>query len=431
MKFLNRAGLAPSPETVASTVATLGRRCVEEAMDTFLWNPAGLAYDNFHLTTSIFVEQKPGAPQKVQTGTFGILYKLFNARFEDMKMGPIRERFMKSDGLSLVDTMPTNDQLTAVYHHFLIHIIRVLPKYVSGFQTQYDEKHPLLQHSPRRQLPYDHKTEFFPLMLSQTAEDTVSSNLRLHEEFFKTQLGLNAEQLSVFAHPEIHDLLTISRIRSAQLHRRKEKSAWERRETFQLGIGLFHLCMNLIWALLHVYRGEVKQHGSLSFFFSILEKKRLGNEKPDYHTLLTSLMQILDGLLLYAWKRECGHRSLPEFANQKPSPDTLLTMAKNILSKYQVHTPSPTNDANSTDSDSSTETTPDTDTIFHNTCKLIRDLLYVSELVSAISDGDIGRVEDLFPSLTRIFRGAGSNNYSLEILHFIHSVKKVWTPAFA
>jgi hypothetical protein len=62
---------------------------------------------------------------------------------------------------------------------------------------------------------------------------------------------------------------------------------------------------------------------------------------------------------------------------------------------------------------------------------LVRDLIYVMELVDAISCGDFGHIEDILPDLACIFRGAGSNNYSTEILHFLHNIKEVWTPEFA
>ncbi|KIK37999.1 hypothetical protein CY34DRAFT_37560, partial [Suillus luteus UH-Slu-Lm8-n1] len=71
------------------------------------------------------------------------------------------------------------------------------------------------------------------------------------------------------------------------------------------------------------------------------------------------------------------------------------------------------------------------DTAHHNLQLLTRDLLYVLELTSAISSGDWGRIEDILGTLTMIFRGAGSNNYCSEILHFIFNLKKIWTPEFA
>ena len=74
---------------------------------------------------------------------------------------------------------------------------------------------------------------------------------------------------------------------------------------------------------------------------------------------------------------------------------------------------------------------PDQDRAHQNTRLLTRDLLVLAELVRAISDGDIGRVEDFFPQLAMMFRGAGSNNYCTEILHFILNLKYVWTPEFA
>jgi hypothetical protein len=59
------------------------------------------------------------------------------------------------------------------------------------------------------------------------------------------------------------------------------------------------------------------------------------------------------------------------------------------------------------------------------------DLLYVAKLVDAMATGDFGRIKDILLSLTCMFQGTGSNNYSMEILHLISNVKKVWTPAFA
>ena len=74
---------------------------------------------------------------------------------------------------------------------------------------------------------------------------------------------------------------------------------------------------------------------------------------------------------------------------------------------------------------------PAKDQAYQNLRLLTRDLLYVDELICAISEGDIGRIEDFFPHLTMMFRGAGSNNYCMEILHFILSLKYIWTPKFA
>ncbi|KAJ7128608.1 hypothetical protein C8R44DRAFT_616068 [Mycena epipterygia] len=49
------------------------------------------------------------------------------------------------------------------------------------------------------------------------------------------------------------------------------------------------------------------------------------------------------------------------------------------------------------------------------------------QVTRAISEGDFGRVEDILTTLGMMFRRAGSKNYSMEIMHFTHNMKKVWT----
>jgi hypothetical protein len=104
---------------------------------------------------------------------------------------------------------------------------------------------------------------------------------------------------------------------------------------WQLGFGLFHLCLNLIWALLLVHRGTISQTGSLTFFFAVLEKTRLGEKHPDYHTLLAALTQILHGIILNAWRVECDQPSLAAFAKSEPTDQELFMFAQKSLTVTQ------------------------------------------------------------------------------------------------
>ncbi|EPQ53880.1 hypothetical protein GLOTRDRAFT_43985, partial [Gloeophyllum trabeum ATCC 11539] len=71
------------------------------------------------------------------------------------------------------------------------------------------------------------------------------------------------------------------------------------------------------------------------------------------------------------------------------------------------------------------------DIIRENTRLLFRDLLLVLELDTSTSAGDWGRIEDVLGTFACAFRGAGSNKYANEILHFLHGLKVIWTPQFA
>ncbi|KAI9462571.1 hypothetical protein HD554DRAFT_2027551 [Boletus coccyginus] len=70
------------------------------------------------------------------------------------------------------------------------------------------------------------------------------------------------------------------------------------------------------------------------------------------------------------------------------------------------------------------------DQAHRNLTLLTHELLYVLELTEAIPSGDFSQIEDILGSLAMIFHGAGSNNYSSEILHRIYNVKNIWTLEF-
>ena len=458
---LHKCGLSISYSSVLNAISSLATQCVELAVDIGSRNHV-FCYDNVNLSTSIFVEQRGTfSPAKVTSGTFAVLYKVRNGDPEHMRLAPIIERFKNVKGLKFnQDLQPTVTQFKSFFAQLKVIVARILTKYVKGFDSEPYSKDPHLQHKPRRPIPNGYITEQFPLRATTIEEATVLGNLLFHDDIYITQLKRSADELSEYAIPSINDQLTNARIRSGQTLRARDVNAWERREVFQLGFGLFHLCLNLVWALLHVHRGSLAEPGSLTYYFSLLEKTRLGGEHPDYHTLLAALTQILDGLIINAWRMECKFKTLSEFAATRPSPDDLLIMAGTIIQRYA--TPMQKCDKTTEDSededeaDSDTQSTarssartrqkpavpppvvaidtvpnPDQDPAHQNTRLLTRDLLVLAELIRAISDGDIGRVEDFLPQLAMMFRGAGSNNYCTEILHFILNLKYVWTPEFA
>ncbi|KAF8264453.1 hypothetical protein EI94DRAFT_1772666 [Lactarius quietus] len=345
---LHRTCLTISYASIATMVQALADRSIERAKAASLI-PHALAYDNINISSSIFVEQGPNAMSKVQSGTFAVIYELFNARLEDMDIKPLVENFRRSSPLVLSDLRMTPQARQSYISQTAVMIIRILAK---------------LAHPTRRPLPTGRKTVFHPLRASTIEEASVDGNLLVHDDVYLVQLN--------------------------------HLTYWERREIFQLGFGGFHLTMNLLWCILETHRGTLNQTGSLMHFFAILEKARLGGEHPDYHTLLAALTQILNGLILDAWRSECGYSSFNAFAGANPTPDDLLACAHQIIEKYASPEP---------------------------VCKPVkskappRESGSRVELVDAIATGDFGRVEDILPALACMFQGSGSNNYSMEILH--------------
>ncbi|KAJ7882756.1 hypothetical protein B0H14DRAFT_2565150 [Mycena olivaceomarginata] len=382
--------------------------CARQAIDALYRCGLSVAYDSvLNLVESLGEHCNTNArgaagPAKVTSGPFAVLYGLRNAKWEHMLIAPIMKRYRASTGLQFNrDIRPDLDHLRTFHDQLVVHIIDRLFAYNEGFERV--AKQPSLKHRTIRAIPVGWKTPQFRLALPRPKKQQHVEICCFTMSFISTSSGL-----------------TNSRIRSAQVLRSKDVNAWERREIFQLGFGLFHLCLNLVWAVLHTHRGSVNELGSLTYFFTLMEKTRLGNDQPDYHSLLAALTQVLDGLLL----NDCGS------VESNPSLETLRDIASCIVNDYStpMNTSSHTaeessSDSESEESESSSEAgncstpkastpqsmDPEDDPAHHNIRLLTRDLLMVAVLVRAISDGDIGRVEVLLSHLAFMFRGSGCN----------------------
>ena len=236
------------------------------------------------------------------------------------------ENLKKAKPLKMQDLRASVAAATSYLEQTTVNISKILLKYVSELSDLRSD--PLFQNKPRRQLPPGEKTRCYPVCASTIEEASITGNIHIHNEVYIHQLKRDPQELNDYAIPCLNDQLTNSRIRSVQALRTKDLSPWERHEIFMLAFGTFHLLMNLIWVLLNVHCGTISGQGSLAYYFNILEKVRLASEKPDFHTLLTALTQILEGLIFNAWREECGQPSLSDFAKTDPKPEDIISIAR-------------------------------------------------------------------------------------------------------
>lgn len=274
---LFRYGLSVAYDSVLNLVKSLGDHCNTNAVRVVATDPTGIGYDNINISTSIFVEQRGAAgPAKVTSGTFAVLYGLRNAKWEHMLIAPIMKRYRASTGLQFNrDIRPTLDHLRTFQDQLVVHIIDCLFAYNEGFERVANE--PSLKHRTIRAIPVGWKTPQIPTRASTTEEATTRGNLLFHDELYIDRLRRTPELMSKYAIPSFHDQLTNSRIRSAQVLRSKDVNAWERREVFQLFFGLFHLCLNLVWAVLHTHSSRQRERvGKPDLFFYTHGKDTVG-----------------------------------------------------------------------------------------------------------------------------------------------------------
>ncbi|KAF9066809.1 hypothetical protein BDP27DRAFT_1226836, partial [Rhodocollybia butyracea] len=388
MEIMGSASLSVSSPTVLKIIKTVADQAVTLASKVS-YGPHMFTYDNIDLSNPEHVEQTKEAISKVRSGTFPLLYKLSCVlKREHMLLEPIVENMRKAIPLQIYDVWPTRAQLAAYKHQSITNVIHALGRRLPQFE--YVLSDPELQHKPRRPLPSDLRTEFFPLRTTTFEEKSIIGNLQNQDDAYIRQICI--------------------------ISRQGDMNSWLRRLVFALGIAIFHMLMNLIWGLRTKHYGSTTAPGSLVYFFILLEKKRLANDKPDFHALSSALLQILDGILLSGWIRECGYTSFTEFAESTPNAAKLRDIASQSLEEI--------------DSPEKPEVTSD-DNCHRNIRLLARDLLVVAEITAAVPQGDFGRIEDLLPDLAAMFRSAGSNKYATEIITLLHNLKYVWTPEFA
>ncbi|KAJ2936191.1 hypothetical protein H1R20_g904, partial [Candolleomyces eurysporus] len=460
---IHRCGLSMCYTSVLTVVKVLGDHSMKAAR-MIAKVPRILGYDNINLSTSIFVEQRGSAtPAKVSSGTFAILYPIPGADPKDFEIQPIIANFCTLGPEALkfernIRPSPTHAQI--VQSNFIICIVHVLIQYNKSLHHHYYK--PEFQPIVRRQTALEpHSTQQYPTEVLMNEEASAEGNILFQDELYTDKLQRTSEEMSGTAIGCVGDQLTNSCNRTIKEYRAQDVNSWENRDVIQPGMGNFHLNLNFSWMVLHTHHGSLNQTSSLTYFFKVIDKTRLGGENPDYHTLTVVFTQIFDGVILSYWCLVCG--DLDKYLKSSPSQDDMFAKAQQILFKHLTPLPeSPASQLNGLMKASLLETheavdskpkdskskksppvtlplkipagpdaAPSADIVNRNLCLLTRDLLVMTELMSAMEDGDVGRVEDLYPYLAMMFRGAGGTNYSTEILWLTLNLKYVWTLKFA
>ncbi|KAF8545560.1 hypothetical protein OG21DRAFT_1492243, partial [Imleria badia] len=158
----------------------LASRCVERAIH-IARRPHILCYKNIDVSTSVFVQQRPDTPAKIQSSTFPILYEITNANPDHMRLSPMLSRAEQATGLKFNhDICPTFKQSKAFGSQLHVHVIKILLGGDSAFYNYTYRSDPLLQHKPQRKLPIGIKTKQFPLRTSRagpTIDDSYVSGI--------------------------------------------------------------------------------------------------------------------------------------------------------------------------------------------------------------------------------------------------------------
>jgi hypothetical protein len=294
------------------------------------------------------------------------------------------------------DLYPTAEQevhLKATHSYHLAEVLR--RRGSNGFKNPFPE--------PIKNRLKVEKTEAYPLPSMHIDQSTVEGNRDILDEIMKTlELGPESWFDDLTRMIIAGDQLTLARIRAIARLRWDEEKAYYRLEWAIPVLQLFHLQMVLASAILKTHWGSKKTPGSLCYFITVLEKKRISRDKPNFHDLDELLRHVFDAMVLLLWKTEHKTEEMSAKASgQSPeSPGEIKDKIEHIIKQYL--TASSCHDIGNQQS--------------INAALFIRDMLLYIELGSAIKAGDIGRIQEIIRWLTLVFQAGGHKNYANELL---------------
>lgn len=116
LNILHHSAFLVSYTTISSIILSLAEQSIERAR-IVARGPFVLTYDNINISSSIFVEQRPNAMSKVQSGTVPVIYELPNhTQHDNLRIAPMIKRFKESSPLKISDLRASREAHTMYQH---------------------------------------------------------------------------------------------------------------------------------------------------------------------------------------------------------------------------------------------------------------------------------------------------------------------------
>ncbi|KAJ7291313.1 hypothetical protein C8J57DRAFT_214205 [Mycena rebaudengoi] len=369
-----------------------------------------------------------GSPMKLAAS----FLSLPNANLADMRLAPILDaRPGSADDFELPDLLPTRSQRESILHQATIVVAKTLIEH-GPFGAYQDE--PLLQFRPRRPLPAEYRTRQKPIN-SVTGVASAELFTSLVRGAYITKLRLDEESFEDRAIPSVNSAAINNAIRRAQASAESSGHHSSPLLSLQLAPGLLDIQRKLAKAILNTHGcpAATSDPGSFTTVFKVINKQDLLAGKPkDYHELMSALHTVLAASVLEMWRKECGHESVAAFAATRPTAQQIFNIAKRIVLKYakRVVPADPGRFPDDADFSSGASDLDSDDAVYASSRIRTRDLLYIFMLKAAISEADVGRVEDLLGVIAIYMAGAHMDANAADIIKFLRDLKHVWSEAF-
>lgn len=430
ISVLSNLGISISPESIINLQEVLAKSAMVEYKKAVLERPCVLSYDNMNYKASVKMHLLHKTPH-IQSDTAGYVYfpnittsaKLALSRAESLDTNQIK--IMKA-----LDYMPRNNHK---YHRDAarIHAYRILIKYFPQIAEAAKRKRRGAQYrapavNPISPLPLK-KTTIYTLPTLPLDEAKVTETIEIIKAFMK-ELDIQLVTMKDLVVMFKGDYLTIRNVCLAMYQRQDCRFInWaETLDFIEPVIGLFHLQMNVQQLISETFWGgeEGKDPASLKRFVTLVRNNRVKKESKDFRANKYFLSDVLDGFVMASYFHCTSTKTLDEFStfvkdrlDDDDAETFWISVANSIVDGLY--------DAG-VFSKMFNKEIEQRDYPIENSFLFMRDMLTMRDYEDAVKCGDPGRLELIIRHWNILYQGTTKTNYSMELLHLVSCLEKLW-----
>ncbi|KAF9977406.1 hypothetical protein BGZ65_007410 [Modicella reniformis] len=409
VSVLSELSLSVSHQTVLNSLKVLTKDAVATVRSKVMNNPWFPLYDNINISTRKY-DQRIDNTDSFENGTTATIV-IGKDLGEEM---PVQ---VQSKTLGLEDL--TFNEWNRLHFEKVVefYLVDVLIRHYAGY-NRCNVRVPQITPLEIEQ------TITFPLPSMKIDQSSIEGNLQIIETVMLRTLGLKKEWFVAGTKTIITgDQLTVARIDSLKELRQGDVTTYDRMEWAVPVMQLFHLQMLLCSTIFRTYYGDGFTPGSLAYNVSLLERKRLNPDSPNYHAANEILRHTFDAMVRRIWKLELRSDDLDAYVHKMDRTmvhDHISEKTHTIREKYFTSR-----------DDLIQDFTDNTNTCNYasvNAALFIRDMTVYLELDEAISCGDVGRIEEVLVMINVMFQAGGMKNYANELMRVVYGLRHKWSP---
>jgi len=356
---------------------------------------------------------------------------LFNAKPEDLKTKDYQQCFLEAPSLKIVDILHSSSEQKEFKRNLIFTILRIIVTHGGESFKKFEKDLERDQPWTKQKIPL-HKTDLHPLPAWNIDESSITGNVEV-DEAITEELHLDkAEDFGETLRFYAGDQLSLARFRSIELIRAGHEDGHRAFFGTTWMAGLFHTKMADVTGTLFTHWGKPntgsRNPGSLWFHNTKLDRLPITlTSLPSFRVCRDIIFVSLYARVLHLLLLVAGVPSLDQYVQKHEDWATLVSHAELIYDQYA--SASVVRELRRKRKTSTGDKVTEGDMVFENAVLFLRDGLISREFTDAVKGGDSGKVVLVLKIWALSFRGNGRTKYAYEMLHLIHNLSTVWSPA--